>query len=41
MDVVPDLKRDVWHFGSGPTVNVAGIQDGTFTPKQRTLLENL
>lgn len=42
MDVVPDLRNDVWHFGMPPQVSVSGIQpEDTLTSEQRDKLEAL
>lgn len=40
IDVVPDLRRNVWHFGPEPLPTVSGIQTGVvLTDSQRTALE--
>ena len=42
MDVVPDLKRDVWHFGAPTSPRIAGIKDeSSLTTDQRTRLAEL
>lgn len=42
MDVVPNLKRNVWHFGEDSVAEVCGIQDeNTLNEDQRTKLNTL
>lgn len=42
MDVIPDLKRDIWHFGSECIPVSSGIQTGsTLTLNQQRLLEDM
>lgn len=41
MDVVPDLKRNVWHFGQEDIIPVSGIKDeNSLTPEERDRLES-
>lgn len=42
MDLVPDMKRGVWHFGTETDIHVAGIQaHSTLTENQHRQLETL
>lgn len=43
MNVVPDLKRDIWYFGSiVPTPQLSGIQtQDNLTPVQRKILDSI
>lgn len=42
MDVIPDLRNNIWHFGTGENVFVSGIQaENTLNSEQRQQLEEL
>lgn len=42
MDVVPDLKRDIWYFGKDRVLDTCGIQtDSVLTSSQQKQLKNM